>query len=186
MRLSNADDIGSHIVRHGLDVSRHRCRVIDGDPLCVNLPFGIAVDHRSEELPAIGEMIRRRHAGERIFGDRVAVPVEERLPQLAACVFGMGRLVHVHVHMRPDNADRSAQIRWRREILARRVRSAVIPVQWFGCLFQCQGHGDFSLPSLQAVEKASSALIVYWLQMELFQHHHAISVSLHKNRLRCN
>src|SRR4029077_5054587 len=28
MRLGNADDIGSHIVRHGLDVARHRCRVL--------------------------------------------------------------------------------------------------------------------------------------------------------------
>jgi hypothetical protein len=40
------------------------------------------------------------------------------------------------------------------------VRGAVVPVQWFGCLFQCQGHGDFSLPPL--------------------------SVSLHKNWLRRN
>ena len=105
MRLSNADDIGSHILRHGLDVSCHRCRVIDSDPLCVDLAFGVPVDHRSEELPAIGEMIRRRHAGERIFGDGVAVPVKERLPQLAARVFRMGRLVHVDVDMRPDDAD---------------------------------------------------------------------------------
>ena len=84
MRLGNADDIGSHIVRHGLDVARHRCRVIHSDPLCVDLAFGIAVDHCGEELPAIGEMVRRRDAGERIFGDGVAVPVEERLSQLAA------------------------------------------------------------------------------------------------------
>jgi hypothetical protein len=37
------------------------------------------------------------------------------------------------------------------------MRGAVISVQRFGCLFQCQSHSDFFLPSLQAAEKASSA-----------------------------
>src|SRR5262245_65185973 len=48
MRLGNTDDIGSHIMCYGLDVSRHRCRVIDSDLLWVDLAFVIPVDHRSE------------------------------------------------------------------------------------------------------------------------------------------
>src|SRR5262249_26297651 len=67
-------------------------------------------------------------------------------------------LVHVDVDMRADDAHRSTQVRWRREIRLRGiVRCAVIPVQWFRCLFQDQGHSDFSLPSLQAVGKAFTA-----------------------------
>src|SRR5215813_114474 len=158
MRFGNADDIGSHVVGHGLDVARHRRGVIHGDPVRVDLAFAIPVDHRGEELPAIGEMIRRRHPRKRIFGDGVTVPVEERLAQLAARVFWMGRLVHVDVDMRADDAHRSTQVRWRREVRLRGiVRCAVIPVQWFRCLFQGQGHSDFSLPSLQAVGKAFTA-----------------------------
>ena len=63
MRLGDAHDIGAHIMRHRLDVTGHRCRVIHSDLFWVDLAFVIPVDHRGEELPAIGEMIRRRHAG---------------------------------------------------------------------------------------------------------------------------
>src|SRR5262245_41127168 len=158
MRFGNADDIGSHVVGHSLDVARHCRGVIHSDPVWVDLAFVIPVDHRGEKLPAIGEVIRRRHPRERIFGDGVTVPIEERLAQLAARVFWMGRLVHVDVDMRADDAHRSTQVRWRWEVRLRGiVRCAVIPVQWFRCLFQGQGHSDFSLLSLQAVDEAFTA-----------------------------
>src|SRR5947207_3684867 len=54
-------------------------------------------------MSAIGEMVRGRHPGQRISGDGVAVPVEQRLAQFAALVFGMRRLVHVDVGDRAED-----------------------------------------------------------------------------------
>src|SRR5262245_50891656 len=99
-------------------------------------------------------MIRRRHAGKRVLGDGIAIPIEEWLSQLATRVFRMGRLVHVDVDMWPDDAHRSPEVGWRGVASGRRIMCRTIsPVHRFGCLFQCQRHSDFSLPTCKPLKR---------------------------------
>ena len=105
MRLRDGDDVRAHVAGDGLDVARHRRGIRDGHLLRVDLALGCLIDHRGQEMSAIGEMVRGRHPGQRISGDGVAVPVEQRLAQFAALVFGMRRLVHVDVGDRTDDTD---------------------------------------------------------------------------------
>ena len=111
MRLGDADDVGSHIKGDRLDVARHRRGIVHRDFLRIDFAVARPVDHVGQKMSAIGEVIRRRDAGQRIFGDGVAIPVEERFAELAALIFRMRRLVHVDVDMRADDFNRSPEIR---------------------------------------------------------------------------
>jgi hypothetical protein len=111
MRLGNTDHVGAHIDRHGFDVSRHGRRIVDSDPASIDLAVRGAVDDVDQKMSAIGKMVRCRDAGQRIFRDRVSIPIEERFAQFATLIFRMGRLVHVDIDMGPNQSYRSAQMR---------------------------------------------------------------------------
>ena len=101
--LRHRDHIRSHVMGHRFDMAGHRRRIADLDLTRIDFAFGGLVDHRAQKMPPIGEMIRRRHARQRIFGHRVVVPVKERLAQFTALIFWMRRLVHVDVDQLADD-----------------------------------------------------------------------------------
>ncbi len=101
MRLGDADDIGSHVEGDGFDVARHRRGIVHRDFLRIDFAVARPVDHVGQKMSAIGEMVGCRDSGQGIFGDGVAIPVEQRFAELAALIFRMRRLVHIDVDMLP-------------------------------------------------------------------------------------
>ena len=68
------------------------------------IDFALArpVDHRGQKMSAIGEMVGCRYPGQRIFGYRVVIPIEQWFAEFAALIFRVRRLIHVDI----DDADR--------------------------------------------------------------------------------
>ena len=103
--LRHRHHVRSHVMGDRFDMAGHRRWIADLDLLRIDFAFGSLVDHIAQKMPPISEMIRRRHARQRIFGHRVVVPVKERLAQFAARIFRMRRLVHVDVDHLVDNTN---------------------------------------------------------------------------------
>ena len=120
MRPGHGHHVGAHVMGSCLDVARHGGGIRHGDLSRVDLAFGRLIHHRGQEIPLVGEMIRRRHPCEWVPGDRVAIPVEESLAQLTARVPGVWRLVHVDVGDRSDDTNGATQVRRGRSLGARR------------------------------------------------------------------
>src|SRR5439155_8517130 len=115
VRRGDGDDVGAHVAGHALDVARHGRRIVYRHGTRVLVALRGAVHDGGQEVPAVGVVVRGGDAGEGVFGDRVMVPVEQRLAQLAALVLRVRQLVRVDVYDGPDDADGPAKVRHERE-----------------------------------------------------------------------